>query len=466
MNARLLPKFLRDRRAGIGVMVALSMLPLLVGVGLAVDTGRAFAARTRLGYALDAAALAVGSSQGSQAEMEALAARYVAANYPLDALGQVGPVSVQVQGQVVVVAAAVTLDTVFMPLIGQDHLSIRASSEVTRENRGLELALVLDNTGSMTSNNNIGALRDAAQELVDILFGDETEHPKLFVALVPYSAAVNPGDEAPGLVPAADAANYAPGDDLGWKGCVRERPGAAAMDDSSVGLGGQWARYHWLPALDNAYDPAVPSSVRAAHSYGNGSTGPNLGCPTPITPLTNRKTTVTSAISAMRAWSRGGTLSSIGMAWGRRVLSPEPPFTQGLAWGTPEWDKAVVLMTDGENQMYELTGNATPNKPDPASASDYTAFGRIDEAVLGTTSKSTARDMVNSQLADVCDAMKSQGIIVYTIVFTSGINQATRDIYSNCASDAGKYFYAPSQAELRDAFQTIGRELSRLRVSR
>ena len=154
------------------------------------------------------------------------------------------------------------------------------------------------------------------------------------------------------------------------------------------------------------------------------------------------------------------------MAWGLRVLSPEAPFTEGLAWNTPKWTKAAILMTDGDNQFYKLTSKTSPNNVNSAVNSDYTGYGRLDElGIMGTTSTSVAKTIINSRLSQVCQAMKDKGITVYTITFTSGLNQSTKDIYKACASSASKYFDSPSQADLQASFRAIATELSQLRIS-
>ena len=452
----------RDRRGSVALIFALALLPLCMAVGLAVDTARAYAIKSKLSQALDAAALAVGSSTGSAAELQALGQKFFNANFHDSGLDAAASFTVTVSGDVVSANGSALVQTTLMQLVGVDSITVTESSQVIRSIKGLELAMVLDNTGSMTSNNNIAALRDAAQELVDILFGGHADHPTLRVAVVPYSAAVNPGAIAPPLIAGNDS--YAPANPLGWKGCVVERAGHVIEDSPATTA--SWLRYQWLPAIDNYYDANQASTVRDDPSYGNGGTGPNLGCPTPITPLTGIKATVDSAIQALRAWSRGGTMGDIGMAWGLRVLSPEPPFTEGLPWNTPKWSKAAILMTDGDNQFYKLTSTTGPNKPNSAVVSDYTGFGRLDQyGAVGTTNVTTAKSIINSRLGAVCQDMKDKGITVYTITFTSSINQATKDIYKACASSPSKWFNSPSQADLKAAFRAIAIELSQLRVS-
>jgi Flp pilus assembly protein TadG len=459
----LVRKLSRDERGSVALIFAGTLIPVLLAIGLAVDTARAYAVKSQLQQALDAAALAVGSSSGTDAEMQALAQKFFDTNFKTNGLATSSSIQVSVVGDTITATGSATVDATLMQIGGFNTIAISEESHVVRAIRGLELAMVLDNTGSMTTSDNIGALRDAAHELTDILFGGQAVHPTLKIALVPYSASVNPGAVAQGLVSGSTLVE--PTNVLGWKGCVVERAGANAVADTPASTA-QWSIYKWVPAVDNTYTATKASTVRADPSYGNGSTGPNLGCPTAITPLTNEKSVIDTAITAMRAWSRGGTFSDIGMAWGLRVLSPEPPFTEGLPWGTEKWDKAVILMTDGDNQFYKLPSTASPNTVNNAVNSDYTGYGRLDElGRMGTTNITTAKTTINTRMASVCDAMKAKGITVYTITFTSSINSTTRDLYRNCASSPAKYFDSPTQDELHASFRAIATELSQLRLS-
>lgn len=459
----LIPRLLGCDRGNIAVMFALSLIPVIASVGFGVDITRAYAVKSRMAAALDAAALAVGSSTGTNAQLQQIGTNFFKANFPNNTLDATPSVTFSVSGDIITGNASATIPTVIMNVVGINQLSVAASSTVMRKITGLELAMVLDNTGSMTSNNNIGALRDAATNLLSILFGSYTTHPTLKIALVPYSAAVNPGSEAAGLVGAG--APYAPSDPAGWKGCVMERASPHTHADAPA-TNALWNRYVWQPAVDNNYNPAVPSTILPDPSNGNGSTGPNLGCPTAITPLTNVKADLQAAVNAMAAWSRGGTLGDIGMAWGLRALSPEAPFTQGQPWNTKDLTKAVILMTDGNNEVYKLPGVAGPNNKNTAVNSDFTAYGRLDElGMVGSTTISGAKTIIDGRLATLCAEMKTKNIVIYTVTFTSNLSAATKLIYQTCASDPQKYFDSPTQADLKNAFTAIAVQLSNLRIT-
>jgi Flp pilus assembly protein TadG len=457
------PRFLRCTSGNVALLFALSLIPIMASIGLGVDIARAYAVKSRMESALDAAALAVGSSTGTTAQLQQLAQNYFNANFPTNSLGATGTIALAVNGDAITATGSATVPTVFMGVLGKTQMTVNATSSVQRQITGLELAMVLDNTGSMTTNNNIAALRTAANQLVTILFGSYSVHPTLKIGLVPYSAAVNPGSVAASLVGAGAA--YDPTNPAGWKGCVVERasPNTNADTPASTAL---WTRYVWPSATDNSYTITKASTILSDPSNGNGSTGPNLGCPTPITPLTNVKADLQTAINAMAAWSRGGTLGDIGMAWGLRVLSPDSPFTEAQPWNTPKLTKAAIIMTDGINEVYKLTSTTGVNKPNSAVNSDYTAYGRLDQyGLVGTTSISTARTVVDSRLASVCTAMKAKGIVVYTITFSGSVDNTARTLFQNCATDPQKYFDSPTQTDLQNAFTAIAVELSNLRIT-
>jgi len=189
----------------------------------------------------------------------------------------------------------------------------------------------------------------------------------------------------------------------------------------------------------------------------NGAAGPNLARPTLITPLTNVRSALIDDVNAMEAWCRGGTFSNVGMAWGWRGLSPEERFEQGLPYSTPGYDKAAILMTDGVNGFYTLPGSPF--------ISDYSAYGRVDDGRLATTSKSAAKATLNNRLLEVCDNMKAEGIVIYAITFALN-DSSTKQLYENCASDPSKYFDSPDASDLEGAFQEIASQLRSLRITR
>ena len=473
-----------DAGGVVAIWMAL-MITALAGIAaLGVDVGYAYLMRARLANALDAAGLAMGAAPMNTptATLQQIGETYLDVNFRQPAgLPATLVATYNADLSTIDLRAATTVPTTLARTVGTNAFEIVVTSQVKRQTKGLELSLVLDNTGSMWSNSNIAAVRDSARILTEILFGASAQHPYLKIGLVPYSVAVNVAPIAAQVVPAQthplDTANA---NTANWKGCVIERQPPHDTDDTTTAVGGSWRQYWWPPAVDNNWSPAEYDRrgrlTQAAiidtdtARLGNGVHSPNIGCPTPILPLTNDRQTVLNAIAGMTAWNRGGTISSAGMAWGLRMLSPEPPLSEGVAWSDPDWKKAVILMTDGDNLLYNLTGTDGRNSPDSSTGSDWSAYERVNssfaQSVFGTTNLNTVKTRLNGKLTSVCNAMKAKGILVYTIVFTSGISEDTKNIYRSCASQPAKYFYAPSQQDLRTSFTVIANELSNLRISR
>lgn len=189
------------------MQLALMALPLIGAVGLAIDGGRAFLTRYEMASALDAAALALGSTKGmARADLEKMAALYVEQN--LRTLGASTTLTILPAGDAVVNANTVTvtgqvdMPTMFMQLWGQSKVNIAATSQISRGGNDLELALVLDTTGSMAGTR-ISTLQTAAKNLIDTVINDTQTPYYSKAALVPFSNSVN-------LTPAmADAARGA-----------------------------------------------------------------------------------------------------------------------------------------------------------------------------------------------------------------------------------------------------------------
>ena len=427
-----LRRFAQARDGAIAIIFALALLPLLLAAGAAIDLGRAYMVKSRLGYAIDAAALAVGAATTTdEDELEAIMLAFFDANYPAQELGvPATPVMVINESEVSIYATA-EVDTTLMSIAHVETLTVSAETLVIRETKGLEVALVLDNTGSMgtTKMNN---LKDAAQIFLDILYGNEDENELLKVAVVPFAGTVNVGTNFGFLRSDFDEDDWHPDD---WDGCVMARGGVRDRNDAEpVNNTTRWAGYLWPRSNNNNWPP-----VRSFK-------GPNLDCPVTLLPLTTNKGTVEDKIEEMN--SDGITHINVGLVWGWRVLSPGEPFTQGVAYDDEEFNKAIVLMTDGENFF---------------SSSSFGAYGFLSQGLLGTTSSNTAESRLDSRTTEVCDAIKAEGILIYTITFQVASNSA-RNLMRNCATDTSKYFDSPNAATLTQTFRAIGKELSNLRI--
>lgn len=188
--------FWNDRRGNVAMMFGLAAIPFFAFGGLAVDYSRAMMVKNRLATALDATALAIAGQTGlTQAQLTASANAYFRANYPSSELGTPSALQISFADRQITISASATVDTLIMGLIGYDTMAVEATAEVKKSSNSLEIAMVLDTTGSMAGSR-ITDLKAAANDLIDIVvWADQTQYTSK-IAVIPYSAGVNVGANA------------------------------------------------------------------------------------------------------------------------------------------------------------------------------------------------------------------------------------------------------------------------------
>jgi len=497
---RTFARFLGARAGNVALLFGLAALPIMVAGGAAVDFSRAFVVQQRLSAALDATALALGSTTETDPdELEQLAQNYFTANYPSAELGVPGTLNFTIAGATVSMSASAELETTIMKIAGINSVDVSSSVEVTKEKTSMEVVLVLDNTGSMSWNGKIEALKTASTELVNTLFGEEENPEILKVGLVPFAASANEGTgaQANGWMD-TNAQNslhgvqfevgdnnvftqYAKFTNKVWNGCVEARPAPHDTSDTppdpsdpdtlwvpyfapdepdswAAGQNGYWYGNSYLDDEVSSGNTDVDFRQRRVSKYQGesvGSAGPHFNCKNQtLTPLTNSKSTVLAAINNMNA--TGSTVIPIGLAWGWRVISPTSPFTEGASYDDDTVKKVIILLTDGKNDVGQL-GNH--NK------SWYNGYGYVEQGRLGTTDASAAQGALNTRTGTLCTNIKNAGILVYTITFQV-TNQTIINLMRDCASAPSKFFNSPTNGQLQAAFEQIGGELSKLRISK
>jgi len=213
----------KETKGNFGVIAALSTFAMVAGVAAAVDIGAAVSAKQRLQDTTDQIALyAAKSLETDPAALTQQAMDYFDFNY-----GDSGmPVvlnKIERVGDTVSVDASTTINTAFAQVIGFDELSVRTISSSSYSDRGLDIALVLDTTGSMSEASSGGGtkietLKAAATNLIEEL--DTGKPGKVRISVVPFAQYVNVG-------PANINANWLDNSDAGnnWSGCVGSRSG-------------------------------------------------------------------------------------------------------------------------------------------------------------------------------------------------------------------------------------------------
>jgi uncharacterized protein YegL len=323
-------KFFRDERASALPIFGMAVIPIVAMVGGAIDYSRANAARSAMQSALDSTALMLSKDAQNMdpALIEPSAKSFFAAMFKHPAMSSyevTAKFTSPAPGSFALrVTANSTLQTVFSQLIGKTQFDISASADVAWGIKKLELALVLDNTGSMAQNGKLGELKTAAKNLIDTLKNASKAEGDIKIAIVPFDTTVNIGTgykteswvnfSTNGINP-----NY-------WEGCVQDRDKSYDVKDD--------------PPTDSAGRfPAV-----------------QCGSLTTLMPLSEDWTALNGKIDAMAA--SGNTNVTIGLAWGWHALTTNVPLTDAKE-PAPDREKVIVLLTDGQNTKNRWTSQTS-----------------------------------------------------------------------------------------------------------
>ncbi|ATC33424.1 pilus assembly protein TadG [Caulobacter vibrioides] len=205
----------RDDRGAIAIQFALLALPLSVLLFGLVDVGRLSLQRRQMQDALDAATLmAARSTASTNGELDTVGdAAFLAeiAGMNLGLTASNATFSAGTNNRIIGSVTA-TLRPIIANLWQSGDFTVTATSEVVRSSKNLEVALVLDITGSM-GGTRIADLKVAASDLVDIIVRDTQTPFYSKIALVPYAAGVNLdtyADAARGPIPVRNISN------VGW----------------------------------------------------------------------------------------------------------------------------------------------------------------------------------------------------------------------------------------------------------
>lgn len=474
----LLHSYFKKETGGIAIMFAFFLLPFVTVTTIAIEVGRLIYAETKVAYAVDAAVIAAAKYGAAGAQQNAENIFY--ANFPQNFMGaNVTPtVTVSQDEKTFQVSVDSTMPTIIGTYFNINSLRLNASATVVRTFVGLEVALVLDTTGSMLLNGKLEALKSAATNFVDVIYGNANTRDNTSIAVVPYIMSVNVGNDKTSWLsdPATvnDTSKFPNSEQ--WKGCVKNRvTGVGALTDDPPSV---------QPFLtyfaESTYPYHPPSqqwdndwvlqgqSVQVINTYGYANIGPNLNCGDPISPLEPQKAKIHQSIAQLSV-QMGGTDGSR-IVWGWRVISPR---WDGL-WGGEAIKsytasnniKAIVMMTDGVNQVpgrpyvnAAVTGYETQSNPAVIGNNRLSTGG-----MYGATTSSTATTAINNAMAQACANMKAQGIEIYTIVLQVN-DPATQALYQQCATSSEHYYQSNSPQELYDDFENIAKSLNRIRIT-
>lgn len=494
--------FRRDKRGGVAIMSALFLMPLSLLAFGAVEYNRYAGLSGDLQDALDSATLAVARSRETDPGLlQALGMEVLTKTLSDSRTGfTIGAATfVDLDGNVTG-RATIRITPIVSSLFTASDLSATANSKASRLGQKLEIALVLDNTYSMLTNNRLGITKEAASAFVDKLNEAALESrvpDALKISLVPYSTTVNVGSQHQNAAWMDTAAVNPIHHDIfdapsnrftlfsqmgvAWAGCVESRVFPFDAEETAPWSGDPRTLFvpyfapdendSWTYRLTNNYLPDATTATGWQERQKNAakyvvaptpttwtdsgySGGPNYGCKLqPVVRLTTDVASVKAGIAAMTP--TGDTYTNIGLMWGWHTLSPLAPFADGVAYSQPV-TKIVVLMTDGENAAYNNNSG---------NASLYSGGGYIHQGRFGVTSGTALerRAALDARMAAVCTNLKATGIILYTIRVE--VTSTTAGPLQACATDAGKFFDVKVASDLNATFDAIADSLLNLRIA-
>jgi Flp pilus assembly protein TadG len=196
-HAGRLRRFIGDARGATAMVFAFAVMPMMIAIGAGVDLARLTQKRSDLQQATDFTALALAkdiTNNGGTATATVASKYLLATNRDSAASIVSGYPTTNTQTGEICVQARTTVPTVVMSIVGIQTMPTSATACANVALGNYEVALVLDNTGSMANQasggTKIAALQAAARQFVNFMFNSPSLGPRTKMSLVPFATSV------------------------------------------------------------------------------------------------------------------------------------------------------------------------------------------------------------------------------------------------------------------------------------
>lgn len=223
------------------------------------------------------------------------------------------------------------------------------------------------------------------------------------------------------------------------------------------------------------------STSKPSNADNHVSRSPNYVCPSEALPISysRTKSALTTYTNNLQPLFNIGTWHTQAMAWSYRLMARDDVFTRARPTDSAV-RRVVIFMTDGNFDSRDDGLDSSVRSPRFQRDTAYTGYGSYaDKRVVSTdfgsgsgglnSARAAHRDAMALRFAKICQAMKSEGIELYTITFAIAANSegdATREMFRTCATDRNTHFFeTKNPADLRAAFTTIAADLVDVHLS-
>jgi Flp pilus assembly protein TadG len=514
-SCRLLRDFCSARGGNVTITVAFASVALIGFVGAAVDYSRANSLKAAMQSALDATTLKLGREYftltGQQLQdqgdliFSAIFTRPEAKNPAITVISNPASATIQANG-------SASLDTTFLGVLGIKTLSVGATSTTAfAASSSLRVALVLDNTGSMSSAGKMAALQTATKNMLSKLQSGSTTAGDVYVSIIPFVKDVNLG-----------ASNYNQpwvlwddGTDNSWDGSKGTCSKSGYTTRSACVAQGTCSNPLYTTQT------ACTGSTTGTCSISKYTT--QLSCITAGVCSRSRYTSPLSCISHRGTWTPGQwTAGTGGGTWTSATWTP----TSHSSWNgcvvdrgdwtgpsTGDYDTNVTAPTSSIpatmyvpeqysmcpqaamglsynwSAMTSLVNNMSPNGNTnqaiglqlgwmslmtggvfnaPVKTSGVTYAEHIVLFTDGLNTQDrwyTNQAQIDARQQMLCDNIKNAGVTLWTIqVNTGGDPKST--LLENCASDKSKFYLLTSASQIISTFDDISFKIVRLHLAK
>ncbi|WP_162148394.1 pilus assembly protein [Asticcacaulis sp. YBE204] len=448
--------FWRDKRGNTTMIFGLSAISLVSAAGAGIDFSRAESQRSALQDAADAAVLrgALLSKQGTSTAQTAANTVFTQNLAGSDVSGATGSLALTTSGNMMTATYTGTANvkTMFLGLVNMSTLKITAVAKAQTIMRKAEIALVLDDSGSMGNDaTRMANLKSSVDSVLADLLDNGVNKSETKVSIVTFDSRVK----------VAAATNYT-WVDYGQAEYVNIKCNNTSCSNTTYTVSydnGYGARAAYsltlknpngnnktitMPAIADAKSKWDGCLVDRDQSYDvnettpSGSTAlyparpcyPYSGVDSPsLSPVSALSTDIAAARTYVKNLDpSGNTNITIGVQWGLETLSSSSPYTGGVAFKDTEVLKYMIIVTDGENTSNRWTSSTSS---------------------------------INARTALACQRAKDLEVTVYVV----RVLQGDSTLLKNCASKTDYFYDLKSTSDLNSALTDVFNSIKSTRLT-